>query len=195
MPAGRPLQFDPDIALEKAMRVFWSQGYDSTSLKDLLAATGLSKSSLYQEFDSKKSLFERSIDRYLDDLAREMLGSLGAAESGRQFIEDTFRGLVSEAGRSSARDGCMLWNTAVEFGQRDRAIAQRIERGIWRFAAVFAAAVERAQRDGDVDAARDPEALGMYLMSGMAGVRSLLKAGLDADNVDNVIDEILAALD
>jgi AcrR family transcriptional regulator len=58
MNRGRPRIFDPDLVLENAMQLFWSKGYEATSLQDLLATTGLSKSSLYESFGNKQRLFE-----------------------------------------------------------------------------------------------------------------------------------------
>ena len=51
--AGRPREFDANGARDIAMHLFWSQGYDATSLSDLLSAMGLSKSSFYQTFESE----------------------------------------------------------------------------------------------------------------------------------------------
>ncbi|MFX5555055.1 helix-turn-helix domain-containing protein, partial [Acinetobacter baumannii] len=71
IPRGRPREFDIDLAIERAMQVFWSSGYHGTSLPDLLAATRLSRGSLYAAFGDKHGLFLRALDRYLDEaLAR-----------------------------------------------------------------------------------------------------------------------------
>ena len=63
---GRPKTFDETAALDQAMQVFWAKGYAPTSLTDLLAATGLSKSSLYETFGSKHDLFLKALERYRD---------------------------------------------------------------------------------------------------------------------------------
>jgi AcrR family transcriptional regulator len=64
---GRPREFDEDEVLRAALRVFWEKGYESTSLSDLLAAMGLTKSSLYKAFGSKEALFWRVVERYQRD--------------------------------------------------------------------------------------------------------------------------------
>lgn len=64
MICGRPLEYDIDTALDAAMHLFWEQGYEATSMSDLLRAMGLSKSSLYHRFGGKKELFLQCMARY-----------------------------------------------------------------------------------------------------------------------------------
>jgi len=85
---GRPLEFDPDKAIDSAMEVFWCKGYEATSMTDLLNAMDLSKSSLYHTFGSKQRLFERCLTQYADMLSTNMEKELNASRSGRSFIEN-----------------------------------------------------------------------------------------------------------
>ena len=63
MTLGRPKSFDPEVAVQNALECFWSNGFEATSLQDLLQCTGLSKSSLYESFGSKQTLFELCLGR------------------------------------------------------------------------------------------------------------------------------------
>jgi AcrR family transcriptional regulator len=65
MTAGRHRSFDKDKTLDKAMLVFWENGYSGTSLTDLTNAMGINKSSLYTAFGNKEALFNQSIGFYL----------------------------------------------------------------------------------------------------------------------------------
>lgn len=56
MKIGRPLEYDPDTVLDKAMIIFWEKGYDATSMHDLLQGVNISKSSLYQAYKNKHNL-------------------------------------------------------------------------------------------------------------------------------------------
>ena len=62
--AGRPREFDRDLALQQAMLAFWKQGYEGTSMADLVAATGLASARLYAAFGSKQDLFREAVARY-----------------------------------------------------------------------------------------------------------------------------------
>jgi TetR/AcrR family transcriptional repressor of nem operon len=64
MSRGSEKQFDPDIALAKAMEVFWARGYEAASLSKLLELMGIGKKSLYDTFGNKRSLFLKALDHY-----------------------------------------------------------------------------------------------------------------------------------
>ena len=57
-------QFDRDEVIERAMDLFWQRGYESTSVDDLVEATGINRGSLYGTFGDKRRLFLATIDRY-----------------------------------------------------------------------------------------------------------------------------------
>lgn len=63
-PRGRPRGFDRAEALETAMRLFWSRGFEATSISDLTHAMGINPPALYGAFGDKKRLFLEAVDLY-----------------------------------------------------------------------------------------------------------------------------------
>src|SRR5712671_2081432 len=110
---ARPRQFDVDAALECAMDVLWTKGYEATSLDDLCETTGLSRSSLYATFGSKRNLLLRSVDRYVE----RRTPNIAAVLARPLPIRDAFAALLAEfidqivAG--PGRRGCFLGNCAA----------------------------------------------------------------------------------
>lgn len=176
------------------METFWSRGYEATSLQDLLAATGLSKSSLYREFGDKQHLFEQCLDHYYRRQAEAMRQRLERADSGLGFIEELFYNIADTPKNGVQRRGCLLMNTASEFGLSEPEITDRVAAGKTAFARVFRAAVERGQHEGDIAANRDSKALADYLVSNMSGLRNLLKTGMERRDARAVVATMLAAL-
>lgn len=195
MNIGRPLEFDPEQALDAAMHVFWSSGYEATSLQDLLKAMGLSKSSFYQTFGSKQRLFERCIGHYRENMAAMMLERLEKAASGRQFIAEMLYAAADEANGPLKPRGCLVMNTANEFSQQDPAIAEGVALSVDRFKKVFHAAVRRAQEEGDIAAGKDAAVLAQYLVSSMSGLKTMVKAGAGGEAVRDIVRVVLTALD
>lgn len=191
---GRPLEFDPDAALDAAMGVFWSHGYEHTSMQDLLEAMDLSKSSLYQAFGGKQALFRRCLAHYADMFVGQLREKLAISPSGRQFIEDFLHSALEDTHSGEPR-GCLVMNTASEFAQSDPAIATDVARSIKRFRDTLRLAVERAQREGEIAPDRDPRVLASYLVSSMSGLKNQAKAGIDAKTLKDIIQVVLRALD
>ncbi|PIW37756.1 MAG: TetR/AcrR family transcriptional regulator [Hydrogenophilales bacterium CG15_BIG_FIL_POST_REV_8_21_14_020_62_31] len=192
---GRPLEFDPDTALEEAMNLFWARGYEHTSMQDLLSTMNLSKSSLYQAFGGKQQLFRQCVGRYADQFAGRLRAGLAAAATGRRFIEAFLNSVLEDVNETSEPRGCLVMNTASEFAQSEPEIAQDVARSIERFRAVLQAAVERAQREGDIAPERDARTLANYLVSSMSGLKTQAKAGADAATLKGIIAVVLKALD
>jgi TetR/AcrR family transcriptional repressor of nem operon len=194
MNIGRPLEFDPEQALDAAMQAFWSGGYEATSLQDLLKAMDLSKSSFYQAFGSKQQLFERCLARYREKMATGLLETLDRSPSGSRFIRDALYSAAEEARGDAQPRGCLVMNTASEFAQGDPQVAACVAQGVDRFKAVFTAAVRRAQREGDIAADRNPEALALYLVTSMSGLKTMVKAGTGEQAAKDIVEVVLSAL-
>ena len=119
---GRPLSFDRDEALEKAMLAFWESGYETTSISDLTAAMGVTAPSIYAAFGDKKRLFLEALRRYAGD-PKDLEKSFAEAPTAR----DAVVGMIENAARLYTGDetprGCML-ASAVATGSKDAADAR-----------------------------------------------------------------------
>jgi len=186
MPVGRPRAFDPEDAVQSALECFWSQGYQATSMTDLLRCTGLSKSSLYEFFGSKHSLFERCLERYRKDRVALLTQRLDASASGIDFIRQILESAAAESGDPRAR-GCLVMNTATEFAQKDAQVAHQVRGSITAFVAVFRKAIRRAQAEGDVPFEADPGVLAGLVVANMSGLRTLAKAGMPLTNLEAIV--------
>jgi TetR/AcrR family transcriptional repressor of nem operon len=195
MNIGRPRNFDSLQVLEAAMQVFWSKGYEATSLQDLIEAMQISKSSFYQTFESKHQLFQNCINHYQDRYIEHISDTLQKAKTGRAFIENTFTGLAEKARPSGDRRGCLIQNCVSEFAQRDPVIAKVIVKGMKNITDVFLSAIKRAQEDGGIAKNKKPLPLARYLVSSLNGQMTMIKAGASPAEIKEVAQVILTALD
>ena len=193
--AGRPREFDEMAATDDAMQLFWSRGFEATSLQDLIDHMDLSKSSFYQTFGSKHDLFQRCLVRYQEIIVSEMRQYLARSESGAAFIRDALAQVADETRGPLSRRGCLLMNTAAEFAQRDPSIAARVASGTRALCRVFREAVVRAQEEGNLSETWDPDALAHYLVTTVSGLKTMVKAGASRRTVLETADIALAVLD
>jgi len=177
------------------MQVFWQRGYEAASLQDLLAATGLSKSSLYQTYPSKRALFEAALRHYCAQRRRELGERLQAAASPREFLRAWLLGALEEERAGGSPRGCMLLNVASEFSQADPQIAALLGSGIEGLRKVLVEALRRARACGELDAAADVQALAGYLLCVMGGLRIQRKAGASTEALRAVVEVALGCLE
>ncbi len=195
MSQGRPIEFDPNLALTKAMEVFWCKGYEAISLVDLLDAMGISKSSFYQAFRSKHEIFERCLQMFRLRQVELMTGALQKAPSGRAFLRSMLRSAAHETTTAVPPKGCLIMNTASEFSGRDPVISKLVEDGTKCFAKVFQAAIERAQSEGEVDQSKNSQILARFMVTTMSGLKTMAKAGMPGSAIEDVADAALAVFD
>lgn len=194
MPRGRPIQFDPDAAIDAATQTFWSRGFEATALPDLLSATGLSRSTLYQVFGSKQGLFESCLKHYAESLAKDMQHALDTAPSGIEFLEGVLHGFIEESAPEARRRGCLALNSAREFSCRDPRIAKLVSASAQRMMRIFEAAIRRAQSEGDIAAKADARALAAFFLSSVSGLRNMLQTRMERALLRATAAHILSAL-
>ena len=175
------------------MQLFWSKGYEATSLQDLLQATGLSKSSLYESFGNKQNLFEAAFTRYFDSRAKLMKERLEQTPSPLDFIHECLLSVLDDVGCDTPR-GCMLVNVTNEFSTGEPAVKRLIEQASRRFRGVFEQAFARAQTLAEMPSDRSPAELALYMHCVMSGLRTQAKSGLARKDLLCVIDSIMAGL-
>src|SRR5438067_13575576 len=124
---GRPRAFDPDVALDRAMHVFWARGYEGAALSDLTRAMRINRPSLYAAFGNKEQLFRKVLDRYMDGPVA-YFGKALAAPKAREVVEEIFLGTVRMADDPKIPAGCLMVQGALACGDtsvRKEAAARR----------------------------------------------------------------------
>jgi TetR/AcrR family transcriptional repressor of nem operon len=141
MTLGRPQQYNTEAVIDSAMNLFWRQGYEATSMRDLTSQMALSKSSLYQAFGSKHALFLRCIEHYHQITISQMQARLDASESGLDFISRTLIQVIPEVNEVTNPRGCLVTNSASEFAQSDAQIASCIFKCLQAYQNIFSLAI------------------------------------------------------
>src|SRR5262249_21353703 len=118
--------FDPEAVLDRAMLLFWRQGYEATSVQDLVDALGIGRGSLYATFGDKHALFLAALDRYSEMVFAALLPPLQADGSSRDALQQMFSRVLDLATAPSHPPGCLMTNTLAELGLRDTEVAERL---------------------------------------------------------------------
>jgi len=192
---ARPREFDRNEVLEKAMQVFWSRGYEATSLTDLTRSMGLSKSSLYDTFGSKHGLFLEAIDFYRENVSSQIRSIIGIDAPARQVIANVLGRAVDRILDPVGKRGCLLNNTAVELGPNDTEAAARCSAGLAAVEDTFHRLLKRAQAEGQIASDKDVRALARFFTSTINGIMVMGKADPDRARLEDIARTAMEVLD
>ncbi len=191
---ARPKEFDPDHAVDAAMRTFWRDGYEGTSVDDLTRACGISRGSMYATFGSKDALYVKALDHYTATAGEIALGCLAGDGTARDRIARLFRHFADDTLGDPENRGCFMLNAAMERAGHDAVVARRVRDAIGENEAALLGLLQDAQDAGELAADRDPKALARYLVAALNGVRVTAKATRDRALIDDAIAIALEAL-
>lgn len=191
---ARSKSFDPDVVLRKAMQLFWRQGYEATSVNDLVQGMGINRASLYGTFGDKRSLFLKALNRYIETVLEPRLSALEQTPSPFEGLRELFGELAAFAAGDPQRRGCLVVNTACELANRDAEVAARLRAQAEALEARLARLLARARADGEIAADRDPKTLAACLAALIDGLRVRSKLGADRASLDSIAATALALL-
>lgn len=190
-PKGRPREFCTEMALTAALRVFWSKGFESTSMTDLTEAMGISKPSLYAAFGNKEALFHKALDLYESEKLAYTRVAL-EQPTARKVAEYFMRGaLESQTSNDEAR-GCMGVIHSVACSPEAESIKADV---VARRASSQAALIdrfERAKTEGDLPAHVDAKTLTTYLYALLQGMAVQAASGASHAELARLVEMSLA---
>jgi AcrR family transcriptional regulator len=192
MAGGRPRAFDVDEALDRALDVFWRQGYEGTALSDLTAAMGINRPSLYATFGNKAALFSKVLDRYADGPAAYAARAFEFSRA-RDVVEALVYGAIELTTGPDTPRGCINVRTAQACGPE--AEPARLE-AITRRRADHAALrrrLSRARAEGDLPPDADPGALAQFITTFIDGIAVQASGGASRAQLRRAADIALRA--
>ncbi|PWR11039.1 TetR family transcriptional regulator [Micromonospora acroterricola] len=190
---GRPRTFDIDAAVDRAMELFWRQGFEATSTEDLVEGLGIARGSLYKAFGSKEQLYALALRRYCQRHAVGLIEVLDRAEQVRPALRAVLSELV-DADLADPELGCLLVNAATERSAHPDTVRQ-VSRTMGQIESALAGALERARVRGEIAADKKPQELAQFLTTFLQGLRVMGKARADRAFLDNAVEVALGALD
>ncbi len=193
MPRGRPKQFEDEAVLRRAMEVFWRQGYDATTLEDLVEAMNIPRQSLYRTFSDKRTLFLRALDFYETTVASRVIQALEAEGPAIKNIETVFRGW-SKALTDPKSAGCLIGNSFTQFLPDDDDVRQRLLRHQRRMVDSMRKALKRGQLEGDVSSEVDPKLMARTIIAAIFGLLSMSRMAPPSSIARDVLRNLLATV-
>lgn len=197
---GRPPIVDRDTALERIMYRFWSTGFHSTSLDDLLEASGMHRGSFYRTFGDKRAAFDAAFALYVQRVAAaDVLPALTSTGSPITRLETLLIARVEAAlGNSGptagARPGCLVTNTATELASHDERAGEQVGAALNGVRDSIAMLLRAGAEAGEVDPAVDADAAADHLFAVLQGAIVMSRSGQSAERLHQLIRSAIAVV-
>jgi len=182
---ARHKEFDKADVLQKAILIFWHQGYDATSVRDLIQAMGISTSSLYETFGDKRAVYIQALQAYCQHEQIQFKNMLSQAETPQIAVKTAL--LDSRQHMSSGAKGLFSINSTVELGTRDSEITAILwdhYRAIW---SLFRDALIHYQHSGKLASAYDAGDLAHTLLTILYGYASIMRVKPDYPGTESIL--------
>ena len=197
---GRPPLVDRDTALERIMYRFWRTGFHSTSLDDLLEASGMHRGSFYRTFGDKRAAFDAALALYVQRVAESdvlpALTSTGSPMTRLQtlLIARLEAALGSADDAAGDRPGCLVVNTATELAAHDRRASEQVGAALSGVRESIAVLLRAAVDAGEVDAAIHVDAAADHLSTLLQGAIVLSRSGKSAEDLHELLRTAVAVV-
>ena len=192
---ARTKSFNKDDVLERAMNLFWKQGFHATSMQDIVQNVGLSRSSLYESFGSKQGLFDQALGNYCRtnrEGVKALLSNEKSVKTGiRNLLESSIHCTISDADKK----GCFVVNSTTELVPGDDEMLKALSKNRASFEKVFFEFLQKGQATGEIPPNKDIKTLSGLIYTVFSGLNVIAKLEKSPKKLMAQIDQIVGLLD
>ncbi|MCS7459570.1 TetR/AcrR family transcriptional regulator [Paenibacillus doosanensis] len=194
---ARPRDFDRQQALERAMHIFWSKGYEGATMPDLLEGMGVSRSSLYNAYGDKLALFHEVVAHYRQTIGESKRQPLLRSDSAKQCIRSYLQLLVDTAlsGDGTHPGGCLFTNLATSLETADESVRQTVLHSLNQLEQQLYDVLERGRQSGEIAADKDIRSIARMLLGLAQGINVVSRASKDREQLEGMVRAAMTALE
>lgn len=187
--------FDRTDVIQKAIKVFWENGYHGTSMQDLVDATGLNRSSIYNSFGSKRSFYKTTLDFYEQESDRGFRQILLRSDCPLGAIRSLLESTVENTGSDRESKGCYILSCKSEMGNTDKELYRWLQQNQDNSVALFRELIEQGQQDGVINSRRDATAYAYFVFNTFQGLRMTGILTKDSKVLRQIIENTIEVLE
>ncbi|WP_395831886.1 TetR/AcrR family transcriptional regulator [Archangium violaceum] len=180
---GRPRGFDRDLALQRALEVFWAKGYEGAQVADLTSAMGINPPSFYAAFGSKEAAFREALELYLGTAGAGSMRALEEAETVQEAIEAMLRASVEIALAAPHAKGCLVVLGLVNCAPDNAPLGGHLTEMRHTTFKLIHQRIERGVREGDLPAHVNTQALAAFYCTVMQGLSLRARDGASREEL------------
>lgn len=192
---SRAREFDDQVVVQRAMRLFWRKGYDTATLPELLRAMRISRGSFYNAFGTKRDVLISALRLYMSTGMDGLLTPLGIENAGRAEIEKTFALILEYVSSPRGRQGCLIGNSMTDVAMRDAELREILLLARKETEDALVRAYANGQASGTIPGGTNPRSAGRFLLNTISGLMVSCKSDPGLDELRDVVRLALRILD
>ncbi|MGW9018968.1 TetR/AcrR family transcriptional regulator [Priestia megaterium] len=180
---ARSKEFEESEVLDKAMRLFWEQGYEKTSMTDLVEHMGIHRRSLYDTFGDKHTLFLKAMDRFGDTISADVASGVKRSKTATEALQFMFEFMIRLNVDEGLPSGCLMVNSAVELAARDVDVDTKSTKSFTSTEQKLKEIILWGQKDGEFTSDYDAKELAEYLNNVLVGIRVMARTSVTKEKL------------
>lgn len=193
--AGRPKHYTDEELINRAIKVFWEKGYAAASAKDLMEEMNIGQGSFYRSFPGgKKELYRKSLIRFLEVSNKVFYSDLDKSPCPIEYLKGFFYSILKRS-NDKINNGCYFGNSVVELSNLDEESTVISSNLLKKLKDGFEKALERAQKEGKLNAKKSPKLLALHLLNLWNGINVTQRMDFTSKQLEEIIKLNLQVLD
>ena len=186
--------FNREQVLDQMVEVFHHKGYNGTSMQDLVDASKLNRSSLYNSFGNKLAIFLECLKAYQQKTNRQTSSLLLKSSNALEAIEFIFKMNSETIAKDKQHKGCLISNCTSEMANQDVRINSFLKSNQNDMIGFLGDIISDGQQEGIINKNKSPRAYALYLFSALQGFRSTGILLDDEQQLNSIVDIVLSNL-
>ncbi|MDR3681474.1 MAG: TetR/AcrR family transcriptional regulator [Flavipsychrobacter sp.] len=191
---ARTKDFDENEVLTKAIQVFWLKGYNGTSMQDLVDSLGISRSSLYDTYTDKHTLFMKALESYQNSGAATIRDIIDNSASAKETIKRLLELAIGDLLSDKEQKGCFMVNAEVEVASHDAEVNTLVCKNDQQMEDAFYQVIQKGKDSGEIKNKQDARALARFIFNAVKGMRVTAKSSTDKAAFDDIIALTISVL-
>lgn len=181
---ARSKEFEENEVLDKAMKLFWEQGYEKTSMSDLVEHMGIHRRSIYDTFTDKRTLFFKAMERFGNRTDAKLAAGVKQTKTAKEALHFIFDYMSST--EEGEPPGCMFVNSAVEMACRDEDVDAKAVGAFEKVEHLLVEIVTWGQENGEFSSQHDAQELAEYLHNSLIGIRVMARTSVPKEKLERI---------
>jgi TetR/AcrR family transcriptional regulator, transcriptional repressor for nem operon len=180
--------------IEQSSTLFNTYGYKSTSISEIMTATGLKKGGIYNHFESKEDLAKASFSHLVETLKENYLNAIKSQKTAKAQFQAFTTIFLTLYNDEIINGGCPLMNAAIEADDANIVIEDSVREGFSGLLSLIRAMIESGKEHEEIDNHVDAEKMAVFILSSMEGSLVFSRLYKDKRYLEMVLDQITSTL-